>query len=55
MSTARSWILGVAVAISLGGEAIAEGLPFIDDDYPRARAEAIRRKQLLVVERWAPW
>jgi hypothetical protein len=30
-------------------------LPFIDDDYQRARAEAGRRQLPLFVEVWAPW
>jgi hypothetical protein len=30
-------------------------LPFIEDDYARARAEANKRKVPLYVEVWAPW
>ncbi len=30
-------------------------LPFIEDDYPRAVAEAKARKVPLFVEAWAPW
>ncbi len=30
-------------------------LPFIDDDLPRALAEAKRRDLPLFVESWAPW
>jgi hypothetical protein len=30
-------------------------LPFIDDDYARARAEATQRKLPLFVDVWAPW
>ena len=30
-------------------------VPVINDDYPRARAEATRRKLPLFVEVWAPW
>jgi hypothetical protein len=30
-------------------------LPFIEDDYPRARAEARASKLPLFVEAWAPW
>jgi tetratricopeptide (TPR) repeat protein len=32
-----------------------EALPFIHDDYPRALAEAKRRKLPLFVDAWAPW
>jgi hypothetical protein len=35
---------------------LAEGnLPFIEDDYARALAEARSRKLPLFVESWAPW
>jgi hypothetical protein len=30
-------------------------LPFIEDDYPRALAEARRRQLPLFVDSWAPW
>ncbi len=30
-------------------------LPFIEDDYPRAVAEARAKKLPLFVESWAPW
>ena len=30
-------------------------LPFIQDDYPKALAEARARKLPLFVENWAPW
>jgi hypothetical protein len=30
-------------------------LPFIEDDYARAVAEAKRRKLPLFVDSWAPW
>lgn len=35
--------------------ALPEALPFIADDYPRALAEARRRKLPLFVDSWAPW
>jgi hypothetical protein len=31
------------------------GLPIINDDYPRARAEALHRHVPIFVEVWAPW
>ena len=30
-------------------------LPFIEDDYPRALAEARSKKLPIFVEAWAPW
>ena len=30
-------------------------LPFINDDYARARAEATQRKLPMFVDVWAPW
>jgi hypothetical protein len=35
--------------------AVAEALPFIADDGPRALAEAKRRGVPVFVEAWAPW
>ena len=33
----------------------ASSLPFVEDDYPRALAEARARKLPLFIEAWAPW
>ena len=33
----------------------AQVLPFIDDDYARARDEARSRKLPIFAESWAPW
>jgi hypothetical protein len=33
----------------------AETLPFIEDNYAKARAEAKQRKLPLFVDVWAPW
>jgi endonuclease YncB( thermonuclease family) len=33
----------------------APNLPFIEDDYARALAEARARKLPLFIESWAPW
>jgi hypothetical protein len=40
-----------------GARAVAResALPFIDDDYTRAVAEAKARKVPLFIEAWAPW
>jgi hypothetical protein len=43
----------VALSVALG--ATTSRLPFIQDDYPRALAEATQRKVPLFVECWAPW
>jgi hypothetical protein len=33
----------------------ASTLPFIEDDYPKALAEARARQLPLFIEAWAPW
>lgn len=43
-----------AAAASPAGKP-AKVLPFIEDDWPRAVAEAKARKLPLFVELWAPW
>jgi endonuclease YncB( thermonuclease family) len=46
------------VCVLLGAAApvvAAPNLPFIEDDYGRALAEARSRKLPLFVESWAPW
>jgi hypothetical protein len=35
--------------------ASAPGLPFIQDDYVKARSQAAERKLPIFVECWAPW
>jgi len=35
--------------------ALAAELPFIQDNYPQALAQARERKQPIFVECWAPW
>ena len=46
----------LATAAFLVALAPAHGpLPFIDDDYPRALAEAKAKKLPLFIEAWAPW
>ena len=50
-----AWILLAALAPSAVASAMPGPLPFIADDYPRARAEANRRKVPLFVDIWAPW
>jgi hypothetical protein len=51
----RTAILLSAWAWSAMAAATTSPLPFIADDYDRARAEADRRHLPLFVEVWAPW
>jgi hypothetical protein len=44
------WLLTLATSAMA-----AERLPFINDDYAKARTEANRRKLPIFVEVWAPW
>ncbi len=44
-----------ALAASSVLSAAPTRLPFIEDDYARARAEAAKRKVPLYIEVWAPW
>jgi hypothetical protein len=34
---------------------LAAQLPFLEDNYPQALAQARQRKQPIFVECWAPW
>lgn len=61
---ARSLLFASVAACSAQKSAVVEGtrpgsgaesLTFIEDDYPRALAEARSRKVPLFVEAWAPW
>jgi hypothetical protein len=42
-------------AFVLAASAPASSLPFVEDDYPRAVAEAKAKKLPLFIEAWAPW
>jgi hypothetical protein len=44
-----------ALAPASAASAMPGPLPFIADDYGRARAEAARRQIPLFVDVWAPW
>ena len=44
-----------AIAVLAGCARTSAQLPFIADDYDRARAEATARHLPLFVEVWAPW
>jgi hypothetical protein len=47
--------LVLSMALASSPLAAANGLPFIADDYARARSEAIKDKLPLFVEVGAPW
>lgn len=52
----RPVLLAVALLLAApAGLARAAGLPFIEDDWPRALAEARRRDVPVFVDAWAPW
>lgn len=52
----RSLLFAAALTVPLVAAAeVREALPFIEDDYPRALAEARTRKLPLFVDSWAPW
>jgi hypothetical protein len=48
-------VMLAAIASSAKGPAPRGRLPIINDDYPKARAEAIRRNVPMFIEVWAPW
>ena len=56
MKTLASFAL-LFLFMFLGTSAMAapNHLPFISDDYPKARAEAMQHHLPLFVEVWAPW
>lgn len=55
MKKLSTLVLLSAVASSAMASAPPSRLPFISDDFVRARAEAIQRKLPLFVDVWAPW
>jgi uncharacterized membrane protein len=54
MKTLLLWIL-LAFLPVLTVVTSATKLPFIQDDFAKARAEAVHRKLPIFVECWAPW
>jgi len=48
-------LLATAALILALAPAHKSALPFIEDDYPKALAEARARKLPLFIEAWAPW
>ena len=59
LATLSPLLLTLAAALPLGGDTgsktPAPALPFIEDDYPKALAEARAKKLPIFVETWAPW
>jgi hypothetical protein len=55
LAVVASWVLGCATAPQPRPETERPPLPFIEDDYPRALAQARANKLPLFVEAWAPW
>lgn len=52
----RKYLLAALLAYAgASGTVRAGGLPFIQDQYGKARAEAVERKLPIFVECWAPW
>jgi hypothetical protein len=52
----RKLLLSVLLAsAATATTAQAATLPFIQDDFARARSEALRQKLPIFVECWAPW
>jgi hypothetical protein len=48
-------LLAVLASAAASATASASRLPFIQDDYARARSQAAERKLPIFVECWAPW
>lgn len=48
------WTSGLLTLMTLAVATPAR-LPIVNDDFARARAQAIERKVPLFVEVWAPW
>ncbi len=57
--TEMNWIPSLVLLGAWAAAALTPGqpgrLPIINDDYARARAEAVRRHVPVFVEAWAPW
>jgi hypothetical protein len=48
-------LLAIVAPLAAAGAAAGGALPFIEDDYPKARALARSKKLPIFVEAWAPW
>ena len=49
------WLAAAVACATVSAGAPGEILPFVEDDYDRAVAEARARDLPLFVEAWAPW
>ena len=45
----------IATVLAAAAPVHAEALPFIEDDLPRALAEAKKSGKPIFVDSWAPW
>ncbi|MCU1280701.1 MAG: Tetratricopeptide repeat domain protein [bacterium] len=54
MRSALLFVLLCVPVVAVAGEP-KEALPFIEDDYGRAVAEAKKSKLPIFVDAWAPW
>jgi hypothetical protein len=45
----------IATVLAAATPVRAEALPFIEDDWPRALAEAKKSGKPIFVDSWAPW
>jgi hypothetical protein len=52
---ARAPLLALALALAIPPAAAREPAPIIEDDWPRALAEAKARDVPLFIDAWAPW
>jgi hypothetical protein len=48
-------VLALAAALAVPAPASHQVLPWIEDDYPKALAEARAKNLPIFVENWAPW
>jgi hypothetical protein len=55
MRSALLFALLCVPVVAAAGEPATEALPFIEDDYGRAVAEAKKSKLPIFVDAWAPW
>lgn len=51
----KLWMSILLLLITSSALAATTGLPFIQDNYPKALADAKERKLPIFVEVWAPW
>jgi hypothetical protein len=53
--TTMKLLFSVLLACTAAGAGIDAHLPFIQDNFPKARAQALQRQLPIFVECWAPW